>query len=168
MGCSQSKPQVAPNVSVAPGAGPSLERKSTGRIYADALKTGAGASQEKEYDAYLSFEATAASLAAEVRSSLEGYQLPVPPSGLKGVPLRARMADQQTLDSSATHTFEPRPLQRSWQRWGHRAGSLSSSPRPISPMRGAAPNSARQSPRALRCCRCAWRGARGLACHSQH
>ena len=68
---------------MAPGASPSLERKSTGRIYADALKTGAGASQEKEYDAYLSFEATAASLAAEVRSSLEGYQLPVPASGLK-------------------------------------------------------------------------------------
>ena len=82
MGCSQSKPQVAPNLSVAP-VGQSLERKSTGRVYADALKTGAGASNEKEYDAYLSFEPTAAALAAEVSSSLEGYQLPPPASGLK-------------------------------------------------------------------------------------
>ena len=80
MGCAQSKPQVAPNLSVAP-AGQSLERRSTGRIYADALK--AGSSQQKEYDCYLSCEATAASLAAEVRSSLEGYQLPAPTGGLK-------------------------------------------------------------------------------------
>ena len=80
MGCAQSKPQVAPNLSVAP-AGQSLERRSTGRIYADALK--AGSSQQKEYDCYLSCETTAASLAAEVRSSLEGYQLPAPTGGLK-------------------------------------------------------------------------------------
>ena len=85
MGCAQSKPDVY-RVAPAPPEGssaPGLERRSTGRIYADALKTGEGASQEKEYDAYLSFEATAASLAAEVRSSLEGYQLPAPTSGLK-------------------------------------------------------------------------------------
>ena len=85
MGCAQSKPEVY-RVAPAPPEGssaPGLERRSTGRIYADALKTGEGASQEKEYDAYLSFEATAASLAAEVRSSLEGYQLPAPASGLK-------------------------------------------------------------------------------------
>ena len=85
MGCAQSKPQVAPNLSIAPAgpSAPSLERKSTGRVYADALKTGAGASKEKEYDAYLSFETTAATLAAEVRSSLDGYQLPAATIGLK-------------------------------------------------------------------------------------
>ena len=78
MGCAQSKPEVyrvAPDPGEGP-SGPALERKSTGRIYADALKTGAGASKEKEYDAYLSFEATAANLAAEVRSLMGGYQLP--------------------------------------------------------------------------------------------
>ena len=71
MGCAQSKPQVAPNLSVAP-AGQSLERRSTGRIYADALK--AGSSQQKEYDCYLSCEATAASLAATLGAARQRQQ----------------------------------------------------------------------------------------------
>ena len=85
MGCSGSKPQVAPNQGIVPDdpATPaSLQRKqSVKKEYAEALQKASNAS--KQYDAFLSFESTAAQLAAEVRSSLDGYGIPEGKRSLK-------------------------------------------------------------------------------------